>query len=85
MNVVTGDPQPQARTRDHTNAINTEGSLFILVVKSPGFSHKIWTKAVQRGREKVRVQTSQGPGESEAMAQGDCLRTANGASLCAQK
>lgn len=36
-------------------------------------------------RKKVRVQTSQGPGESEAMAQGDSPRTAREAFLCAQK
>lgn len=35
MNILTGDPRPQARTGDHASAVNTEGSLFILITKSP--------------------------------------------------
>lgn len=61
------DPHSQARRRDHTNAINTESSLFIPITKSLVFSHKSGIKPAQRGREKLRVKTRKGPGESRAI------------------
>lgn len=52
MNRLTGDAGPQARTGDYANAINTGGSLFILITKSPASQGSSWGSNLHSEDEK---------------------------------